>query len=1061
MAHQRLASQERRRSSGSIEPEALRVWLLGGFRVSVGSRTIEPNRWRLRKSGSLLKLLALAEGHRLHRERIMATLWPELDVKRASNNFHRALHFARGALEPSAQNASSRYLPLRGDVLELCPDGPLWVDVEAFEEAARAARRTREPAAYRAAVHLYTGELLPEDLYEEWASERRDALRETYLGLVTRLAELYEEREEYDQAIEALRLALAEDPAREEAHRALMRLFAASGEPRRAIAQYQRLEKTLSERFDGLPAATTRRLYEQILEDRYLPRSEERLLKERKESASPRHNLPNARTSFVGREREIVAVKRSLAMTGLLTLTGTGGSGKTRLALEVARDLAGAYIDGVWLVELAPLSEPALVPNAVAAALDVRELPGQPLTDTLSNHLRAKQTLLVLDNCEHLIETTALLVDALLNTCTGLRVLATSREALGVAGETIWPLSPLSVPEAPERLPSAEELARYEAVGLFVERARSRLPGFELTGENARAIVEVCRRVEGIPLAIELAAARMGALAVEDVAQRLEDSLKLLTSGGRTAEPRHHTLRATLDWSHELLGKPEQHLFGRLSVFAGGWTLEAAEEVCSGSGIEQDGVLDLLSGLVDKSLVVIEAEAEGGLRYRMLEPVRQYAREKLRASREALEVWWRHAEYYLALAEAAEPELLGADERRWLGRLRTEIGNLRAALSWSLEPEEDSRERAEELRLRMAAALWRFWDVEGFQEGKEWLQRVLDKDPGGFPAVRAKALGGLGWILLFQQDYGPAIEVLEEAVALYKELGDLSGTGFALGILGYAVLHGRYSERVPAFVQEGEALMMEGLDGHTRAFLRMILATAALDLGDFDSAASQLKESLALCRELGSLRDTSMALFVLGMLEVERGNLDRGAPVLEEGAQISRELNDRLGSAYYSLGLGKVAFLRGNPVRAARLWGAAEALREQMGMSLSTFDLDHSGYEQDLARARSSVDERTWAASWAEGRALAPDHAIEYALSADEPAPRAAKESDRPALTRREEEVALLVARGLTNSRIAEELSISARTVDTHVGRILKKLGLHSREQVTDRLEQRQQHEAG
>jgi DNA-binding SARP family transcriptional activator len=361
----------------------------------------------------------------------------------------------------------------------------------------------------------------------------------------------------------------------------------------------------------------------------------------------------------------------------------------------------------------------------------------------------------------------------------------------------------------------------------------------------------------------------------------------------------------------------------------------------------------------------------------MLEPVRQYAREKLEESPGAPEVRQRHAEHYLAFAETAEPELLGARQGEWFGRLRTEIGNLRAALSWSLEP----RERAG-LGLRLAAALWRFWDVEGFQEGKRWLQVALEKDPGGFPAVRAKALGGLGWILLFQRDLESAIAAHEEAMALHKELGDKSGAAFALAHLGFAVLRGGFGERVAAFVQEAEALMRGDLDDHPRAVLRIGLGCAAVVEGELDSAVSQLEEGLALCRELGDTRNTGTALYVLGMTELARGNLDRGAALLEEFPRITRGPNDKLGSAFSLWTLGKVAALRGRPVRAARLWGAAEALREQMGMPLAHFDLALSGYEQDLAAVRSTLSDASFDAAWTEGRAMSPEQAIEYALDA-------------------------------------------------------------------------------
>src|SRR5215203_1649399 len=343
-----------------------------------------------------------------------------------------------------------------------------------------------------------------------------------------------------------------------------------------------------------------------------------------KPSSTPTHNLPAPRSSFVGREREMEEVERQLAMTRLLTLTGVGGSGKTRLAVEVARDLLEAYPDGVWLVELAPLSEDVLVPKAMAEALGVPERPAEPLAEPLAEVLRDRQLLLILDNCEHLLEATSRLVDNLLDSCRHLRIMATSREAIGVEGEVRWLVPPLSVPEQ-GRTPSSVELEDYESVRLFVERARGRDPSFSLSPKNAVAVTEICRRLEGIPLAIELAAARVGTLSIEQISERLEGSLELLTRGGRTAVPRQRTLKGTLDWSHELLSEPERVLFRRLSVFAGGWTLEASEVVASGEGVAEREVLDLLSGLVEKSLVVAKESDEGGVRYRLLEPIRQYA----------------------------------------------------------------------------------------------------------------------------------------------------------------------------------------------------------------------------------------------------------------------------------------------------------------------------------------------------------------------------------------------------------------------------------------------------
>jgi non-specific serine/threonine protein kinase len=455
----------------------------------------------------------------------------------------------------------------------------------------------------------------------------------------------------------------------------------------------------------------------------------------------------------------MVEVKRLLAMTRLLTLTGTGGSGKTRLALEVVRNLLEAYPDGVWLVELAPLSEEELVPKAVAEALEVAERPAEPLADTLAKVLRDQELLLILDNCEHLLEATARLVDKVLDSCPLLRILATSREALGVQGEMRWPVPPLSVPEPQRALSSSEELEAYESIRLFVERARGRDPAFSLGPQNTPAVAEICRRLEGIPLAIELAAARVGTLSVEQISERLEGSLKLLTHGGRTAVPRHRTLKGTLDWSHELLSESERKVFRKLSVFAGGWKLEASEAVGVGGGIEEEDVLDVLSGLVEKSLVAARERQESGVRYRMLEPIRQYAREKLEEVGEAEEARRRHATFFLALAEEAEPKLQGPEDKEWLERLETEHDNLRAALSWALE------QREADLGLRLAGALWLFWEGHGhYGEGHRWLEQTLARGSQASAVARAKALEGKGRLIFDSDERDEAVIAAREGL---------------------------------------------------------------------------------------------------------------------------------------------------------------------------------------------------------------------------------------------------------------------------------------------------------
>jgi predicted ATPase/DNA-binding SARP family transcriptional activator/DNA-binding CsgD family transcriptional regulator len=1048
-------------------PEAVRVWLLGGFRVSVGSRSIGEEEWRLRKAGSLVKLLALAPGHRLHREQAMELLWPGLDPQAAANNLHHALHVARRFLEPAAADttAACRHLHLRHGWFALCPEGPVWVDVEAFEEAAATARHAREPAAYRAAIALYAGELLPEERYEAWAEERRAQLRGAYLSLLVELARVYEERKEFGRAIETLSKVVAEEPTREEAQVGLMRMYALSGRRREALGQYERLREALLREFGAEPEAAAGRLQEEIWTGRFPPIQEALPVgpppeKEPPERGDGRHNLPLARTSFVGREREILEVKRLLAMTLLLTLTGVGGSGKTRLALRVASDLAGAYPDGAWLVELAPLSEPELVPQAVARALKVREQPNRPLLETLKEDLRAKKMLLVVDNCEHLIEAVAHLVDALLGTCPHLRVLATSREALDVAGEVTWVVPSLSVPGPRQVAPTAGELEGYESARLFMERARYRDPSFVLTPQNMQAVAQICRRLDGIPLAIELAAARVGVLSAEQIAERLEDSLKLLSAGRRTAVPRHQTLRAALDWSYDLLAEPEKRLFGRLSVFAGGWTLEAAEVAGAGESIDGRDVLDLLSRLVDKSLVVAEAEAEGTVRYRMLEPVRQYGLELLEAGGEAERVRERHAEHYLALAEAAEPELMGADQASWLERLGTEHANLRAALSWALGPEDaEPRERAE-LGLQLAATLGRFWNAHSPSEGLGWLERGLARrSSASSPSVRAKALEQAGWIAIWHGDYEEAVTMLEEGLASFKELKDKPGAATLLANLGVAVLQrGDDHSEVTALREEAEALRQELTDRPAIAHLLNFLGQAALGEGDHDRAVAHFEEGLVLYRELGDTRNIAMNFCCVGMTELSLGDRERAATPFEEALRLLRGRGDKVGIAYSLLGLAGVAVSRGLPARAARLWGASEALREADGLPLSPFVRSISDYEGDLAAARAGLDERSFAAAWSEGRAMTPEQATEYALSGEESAPptlvpvaeqRPLTDEPTETLTPREQEIAVLVERGLTNRRIAEELVISEHTVATHVRKILKKLGLRSRAQIS------------
>jgi predicted ATPase/DNA-binding SARP family transcriptional activator/DNA-binding CsgD family transcriptional regulator len=1075
-------------ASTGERPEAVRVWLLGGFRVAVGTRALEDSHWRLRRAAALVKLLALAPGHHLHREQAMDLLWPDLGKKAASNNLRQVLHGARRTLT-SDPSVGSRYLASEDESLVLCPGGSLWVDVEAFEEAAAIARRSRDPAAYRAALELYAGELLPNDRYEGWAEGRREELRHTRFSLHVELARVCEERGEYERGIEALRRAVLEEPTNEEAHAGLMRLYALSDRPGEALAQYERLREALSGQLDAEVSATTQRLREDISAGRFLPVQPTVTLTEEPADAA-KHNLPAPRTSFVGREQEMVEIRRELTMTRLLTLTGAGGSGKTRLALEAARDLVGAYPDGVWLVELAPLSEPELVAQEVAAALEVSERPGQPLTDTLVDALRPKRTLLVLDNCEHLVDAAAQLVDILLGACPHLRVLATSREALSVPGEMNRPVPPLPLPDL-QRPSTVEELSGCESCQLFIERARYRNPAFVLTPNNAWAVAEICRRLEGIPLAIELAAARVG-LSVEQIAERLADSLKLLTGGGRTASRRQKTLRGALDWSYELLSEPEKELFERLAVFAGGWTLEAAETVGVGGGIHEEDVLDLLGRVVDKSLVLAESSGEGRVRYRMLEPIRQYAREKLGASGEADEVQGRHVAFFLVLAEEVELELAGPQQGLWVERLEGEHDNLREALSWVLQRGEG------DLGLRFGGALFQFWHTRGYlSEGIRWMEEVLaGGDPAAAPA-RVKSLEGMGWLTQRQGDTERAEAAYAEMLELSRELDDKGNAATALNSLGTLALTRGDNERARALLEENLSVLRElENERNTATTLKRFHALNLLGIlalneeGDHARATALLEGSLALAREVGDTNREGATLVNLGYVALLQGNNERATALSEEALAVARELGNAgveiLPEALVNLGLAAlgqgnreratVSFKEGLGVaqevgikasvinaleamatlagtlgeasRAAHLWGAAQAAREITGIALPPGE--RALHEPYLASARSRLGESAWDAALAEGRAMSLEEAAEYALSEKESATpeQPSSGAQPPNLTPREQEVAVLVAQDLTNRQIASRLMLSEHTVVTHVRNILKKLGLHSRTQI-------------
>ncbi len=805
------------------------------------------------------------------------------------------------------------------------------------------------------------------------------------------------------------------------------------------------------------------------------------------------NNLPLQVNRFIGRERELTAVRGLLTTSRLLTLTGAGGSGKTRLALQVATDLLEEFTHGVWWVELAALSDPLLVPQAVASALGIAERADCTLTEALSDALRPKQLLLVLDNCEHVLAACAQLIETLLRTCSQLRVLVTSREALTITGETIWLVLPLRVPDTYQP-PPIEGLLTYEAVQLFVERARSVLPSFTLSPENASAVVQVCRRLDGIPLAIELAAARIRALAVEQIVARLDDAYRLLTGGSRSALPRQQTLRAAMDWSYDLLSVHEQAFFRRLSVFAGSFSLEAAEAICAAEPGEAYDVLDVLSSLIDKSLVLME-QRSGAARYRLLETIRQYGQDKLQEFAEAATVRRNHRDWYARLAEQAETETLEARQKSVFDRLEAEHDNLRAALGWSLEQQEA------ETAAQIGAAISRFWLLRGYMsEGRRWLERAL----AGFSeknAVRAKALNVAAMLASLQDDNKTARTLVEESLALSRALADRKQTGYALYILGrLARIEGDYAGAV-TFLEESLALFRELRQNDDIALVLSDFGLTVLYLGDYERATALCEQSLAIARELGDLRgiaswlanlaivtlargddkraqelcDESLAirralgykggcahtLAILGRIALDRGAYERATACYKESLTLSQETGGQEGVATALEGLAAVAGMQGQPVRAARLFGAASSLRTPLGAPLTP--IDRPSYQHTVAAIRAQLDEPAFLNAWTAGQALTLEEAIAEAVQVKArehlppTTPPAAVEtpSTSPArgnpfgLTAREIDVLRLVTQGLTTSQIAEQLKISPRTADAHLRSIYRKLEVTSRAAAT------------
>jgi predicted ATPase/DNA-binding CsgD family transcriptional regulator len=810
---------------------------------------------------------------------------------------------------------------------------------------------------------------------------------------------------------------------------------------------------------------------------------------------------PRSLTPLIGRASELAQTIALLQRPGvrLISLIGPAGVGKTRLAIEAARSLDGALAGAIGFVSFAAVKDPALVLSTIAQAADLRDAGSQPVAEMLAGTLAHQNLLLICDNLESVVEAAPDLA-WLLSSCPNLRILATSRSALRISGERVIPLSPLGLPDETGVDPAA--LAESAAVRLFVDRAKAARPDFALTRENSRAVAVICRGLDGLPLALELAAARTRILSPQAMVGRLSHRLALLSAGPRDLPPRHQTMRAAVSWSYDLLTPNEQALFRRLAVFAGGFTLEAAEAVCAGTGDRGQGseerassdpsLLDGIASLIDQSLVQAVDPADGQIdpdapRFVMLETIREFGLERLAEAGEEGEVRRRHAAWMLDLAERAKPHLERAERGRWLARLDADHNNLRAALGWALSNEPDER------ALRFIAAVWRFWELNGYAtEGRDWAERALARDRTAPPQLRAAVIYGAGFLAYRQGDFARSMALMEEALTIWRRFDDPAGLASALIVRGLAVQAIGDYPCAAALLEEALALRRAAGDVDAIATALNNLALAVCELGDLDRAWALHEEQLALERTIGDAADVAYALFGLASVAYRRGDLVRAAALHEEALALRRQVDGRGATIAWSLyGLAGVVADLGDASRAAALWqeslalradhgeragmadaltglasiavahgdaevgtrllGAADALRDATGAAPSP--IERTRRDRTLSAATCALGAERTMAALASGRATPLPDILDLvaqmkprSAAAPSAPPLAPDRPDQPSLlSAREMAVLRLIAEGCSNREIADALSISPRTVMVHVTNILGKLDVPSR----------------
>lgn len=998
-----------------------RIELFGLLRAQQGEQVI--TRFRTYKTGALFAYLACFRKRAHPREELIELLWPESDLDTGRISLRTALSSLRRQLEPPGVAPNSVLVADRTNV-RLNPPA-FTTDLAEFEtnlqSAARATERSARIEALQRAVELYRGPLLP-GFYEDWALAERERLAGTFTGVLRQLTALLQEAGDLTGALDYAHRALNADPLDEDAHAELMRLYMAAGQPAAAQQQYRELERLLDEELGERPSATIRALAEQLrtqatqvsphpVETIPGPPAAPKTPSTPKTCPIPAPSrpeplLPVTFTRFFGREMEIRRLEEMLGNARLVTLTGPGGSGKTRLAIEVGRRMTEAFGGAVAFVSLADVEEPRRIPDALLDALRLPRRSDQEPMEQIAESLNRQPFLLMLDNFEQLAAEGVSVLLGLFKRVSALTLLVTSRHRLALPGEREFPLPPLPLPPAEE---APEQLAACASVQLFTDRAQAVRPDFQVTKSNAPAIAALCIRLEGIPLAIELAASRAQTLTPAQMLERLGQRFELLATRRTDKDSRHRSLWAAIDWSYHLLTPTQQRFFARLSAFRGGWTLEAAEAVCA-----EPSALEYLTQLRERSLITAE-EVDEAMRYRLLETLREYAAERLLDAEEWDTTHHRHVEYFLALAERAEPQLSGAQQAAWLDRLEREHENFRAALAWCCEESEESVSG-----LRLVGALWRFWMMRNYvSEGREHLTAALAhvRDEG-LTAERAKALHGLGVLLWNQSDYRTARGYMEQALALRRELGDRYGIATMLNNLGTLAKDQGDHATARTLLEEGLALRRELGDRHGIAGSLGTLGNVAYDLGDYPTARALYAECLEIFRELGDRWRIAMSLMNLANAVVDMGEREEARAYYTEGLAIYRELGekwgitnslqnlsylaieerdyltalsllkealtigrdvgDRRGLAAALERIAIVALETGQPACAAKIFGATHALRQSLGLPYTpTQEIETQRTLQEL---RERLGSERFAAFRAEGEALSLDAALDSAL---------------------------------------------------------------------------------